>query len=432
MKKPFRSLFGGRPAFGGFLAGVALGGAAFAGAPAWLRSRDQAALPRQPGAAARARSAAVLPRVRTAALAGTRRTQQLDQKGLERLFRRLTLHQKIGQMLMFAFHGTSVNRKTQRLIDGYALGGLVLFRRNMVSRSQMHSLTTRLQRAAMDRTGGVGLFLAVDQEGGAVSQLPPGLAGRSPSAARLGRSGIEATRREARRTAEVFRSAGLNMNLAPCLDVLTVPSNPVLPGRTFGRTPDRVAAHGCEYVRTLQEGGIIATAKHFPGHGATASDSHKLLPRVSLPFRKWEEEHLYPFRMAIAEAGLDAVMTGHIAYRFAGAGGPVDGGRPATLSPYFITRVLRRHLDFQGVIVTDSLNMAAVSKRYPWPQAVRNAVLAGADVLLIPEDPDRHMVAWETLRDSAERDPRFRARIDESVRRILRLKLKYGLLYAES
>lgn len=436
MKEPSPSWLCSRTAFGGFLAGLALGIAVIGwpAAQSWLGNRKNSSRSEKAGrqASRKVRPPAILPQVQTPSLAESDRTRMMDREAFERLFRRLTLHQKIGQMLMFAFHGTSLTPTTKRLIDDYALGSLVLFRRNMVGQSQVHSLTTELQRTALRRTGGIGLFLAVDQEGGAVSQLPPAMIGRTPSATRLGRMRVEATQREAQRTAEIFRSTGLNMNLAPSLDVLTVPSNPVLPGRTFGRTPELVASRGCEYIRTLQAGGVVATAKHFPGHGATTTDSHKQLPQVRLPFSEWEADHLTPFREAIAEAGLDAVMTGHIAYHFAGDARSVDGGWPATLSPYFVTRVLRQHLDFQGVIVTDSLNMYAVSKRFPWPQAVRNAVLAGADILLIPEDPDRHHVAWETLRKEAQVDPQFRARIDASVRRILLLKLKYGLLYGEN
>lgn len=348
---------------------------------------------------------------------------------VERILGRLTLEQKIGQMLMVGCGEKTVTPALQGLLRACPAGAVVLFRHNIAGRQQVSRLAAALQRLSRAGTG-VGLLIATDQEGGRVVRLPRAWTGPegAVSARELGQSDISRTALAAERTAAAFRSAGLNMNLAPVLDVLTHPSNQALQGRTFGEEPERVTRHGCAYIRRLQERGVVATAKHFPGHGATGSDSHDVLPRVSLLREQWRTQHLAPFRAAVREAGVDAVMAGHVSYRFTDDPRPVDGGVPASLSPYFLEGVLRQELGFQGIVLTDDLNMAAVSRTYGGGSSVLQAVAAGADMLMISGTAVRQEAALRALRGAALSGKIRPERIDASVRRILRVKQRYGLL----
>jgi len=219
-----------------------------------------------------------------------------------------------------------------------------------------------------------------------------------------------------------LRLLGFNMNLAPVLDVNSNPSNPVIGIRSYGEKPELVAELGSWYVRGLQEQGVIAVAKHFPGHGDTQSDSHYSMPAVNADTKRLEEVELMPFRQAMA-AGLDAIMTAHIALpRIA-----ETPDTPATLSHVVLGDILRKRLGFDGLVLTDGLEMQGIIQRYGAGRAAVMAVLAGADMTMVLWMPDMKEQVYASLLAAARSGEITRDRLDASVRRVLTVKARRGL-----
>lgn len=350
---------------------------------------------------------------------------------LESRLQRMTLEEKIGQMFMVGIPGVSVTSETIALLRDYHIGGVILFKRNMRSLRQTVQLNAQMQRLSAQYNAGLQLFIATDQEGGRVTTLNPALRGNYsfPSAEALGRfHDARRTIEAATHAAATLRRLGLNMNLAPVLDVLTEPKNPIIRGRAFGANPHTVIQHGRAYIQTLQHYGVLATAKHFPGHGATTKDSHHALPLIRMPFHQWTTVHLPPFRAAV-EAQVAAIMTAHVAYEFPDAPQPRAHRTPATFSKYFITEILREHLAYEGLVITDCMLMRAVQISQPdWRRAVLSAVDAGVDIILISSNLPRFYAAYAALERAVHTGELPETRLDESVRRILRTKVRYSLL----
>ncbi|MHB0935568.1 MAG: beta-N-acetylhexosaminidase [Armatimonadota bacterium] len=342
----------------------------------------------------------------------------------EQVLAGMTLEQKAGQMLMIGFDGKSA--KGIEPIGGRCHpGGIVLFRRNIDDASQLTQLIADAQATAYARDG-AGLLVAIDQEGGRVAQLLSPLCKRFPANRDWGNvydfspeSALIGVQAQARETAATFRRYGINMNLAPVLDVQAVEQKTVIGTRSYGDDPEVVATLGGEYIRALQHEDILATAKHFPGHGATLDDSHADLPVIDAADGRIDAA-LQPFREAIA-AGVEAIMTGHIVYS------AVDT-YPATLSYEWLTRRLRGEMRYQGLIVTDSMGMGAIVKNYRFDQAVVTAVNAGVDIILIATGDDYQRAAGDAIVKAVQNGEITELRLDDSVRRILYYKARHGLL----
>lgn len=319
---------------------------------------------------------------------------------------------------MIGFPGPAPSQVLLDLVrEGVA--GVVYFRRNLAGGpAGAARLTGDLQAAAL-AAGRPPLLVAADQEGGLVARLRAPFT-EYPGAEALGVVADEGlAERFGRATAAELRAVGITVDFAPVVDVLTNPSNPVMAGRTFGSDPARVGRLGAAVVRGLQAGGVAACAKHFPGHGDTDEDSHLALPVVRQDRARLEAVELPPFAAAVAE-GVAMVMTAHVVYP------ALDATRPATLSPAIIDGLLRRRLGFDGVVVTDDLEMAAIAARFGWDEAAVMAVEAGCDLLLISRDADRQRRAIEAL-GHALADGRLSAdRVAASVDRIARLRARFA------
>lgn len=331
----------------------------------------------------------------------------------------MTLEQKIGQLFQIRIDGDVLADGQRQLIRDRHIGGIIYFQWNGNLNDPVRTahLSNDLHACALGENGdGIPLLISMDQEGGRVTRITGG--SHFPGNMALGAAG-EAwiTRLAAQTMAAEVRAVGANMDLAPVLDVNNNPDNPVIGVRSFGEQAGLVSAMGSAYVQGLHDSGIIATGKHFPGHGDTSVDSHTGLPVVTYDFSTLDTVHGKPFRDAIA-AGLDAIMTAHIVVT------SLDPGRPATLSPAVIDGYLRGDLGFDGVVMTDSMGMAGITAGYGVGEAAVLAIKAGVDLLSLPPNLDAAMDAVQAAVLAGEIS---RERLDESVARILRLKRRAGL-----
>ena len=330
----------------------------------------------------------------------------------------MTLREKVGQLFMVGFLGTSVTPDLASFIKKYKPGGVILFSRNLESVEQMVDLTNDLQACNPHSP----LVISIDQEGGRVSRLPKGFT-IFPPCSLLGRcNSTELAYAAAATIAKELRAVGVNMNMAPVLDVNSNPDNPVIGDRAFGTTPDVVCELGLATVAGLQDSRVVACGKHFPGHGDTNTDSHKELPVVEASRDRLEAIEFPPFRRAV-QRGVASLMTAHVLYR------ALDPELPATLSPAIITDFLRRELQYDGVVLTDDLEMLAIIDHYGIEDAAVRAVLAGCDVLLICKDRDREIAAVEAVEQAVTSGTISTERLDLSVARITRLKDRFVAPY---
>jgi len=326
-----------------------------------------------------------------------------------------TLQDKLGQMLICGFDGKQPTVGIASLIRDYKLGGIVYFRRNIGSNDEIAALSAKLQAIAAEASN-VPLTIAVDQEGGMVARIDGDVA-LMPGNMAIGATENEKYAYEtARVTGAELRELGINMNFAPCLDVNNNAANPVIGVRSFGEVPEIVALLGKAAIAGYQASGVAPCAKHFPGHGDTTADSHYELPVVAHSVERLNEVELAPFRAAIA-AEADAIMTAHVrfpAYE--------PSGVPATLSRSVLTGLLREELGYEGVIVTDCLEMKAISEGVGVAKGAVMAVQAGADLVLVSHLYERQKAAFEALYAAVLAGEISEARIDASVARILRMK----------
>jgi beta-N-acetylhexosaminidase len=328
----------------------------------------------------------------------------------------MSLEQKVGQLFMCGFDDTRPNEPILRLICEYHIGGVNYFRRNVRTTGQVAALSAGLQQASA-----IPLLVSIDQEGGMVAGIEEGVTLMPGNMALGATRDIEAVCKAALIAGTELRALGINMDFAPCLDINNNPDNPVIGVRSYGESPNLVADMGSAAVKGYREAGVIATVKHFPGHGDTEADSHHELPLVAHDRRRLHEVELVPFKQAIA-SGVDSVMTAHVIF-------PAYEPRnvPATLSRNILTGLLREELGFDGVITTDCLEMNAISQGVGVGQGAVMAVEAGADLVLISHQISLQVEGIEAVLEAVRQGRISEARIDESVERLLRLKEKYGL-----
>ncbi|QNE77189.1 glycoside hydrolase family 3 protein [Streptomyces finlayi] len=355
---------------------------------------------------------------------------------LGRLVSRMTLEEKVGQLFVMRVYGHSATdpdqadidanlteigvRTAAELISTYHVGGIIYFAwaHNTRDPHQIAELSNGIQRAGLAERTPVPLLISTDQEHGIVCRVgePATL---MPGAMALGAGGSLSDARLAGRIAGAELAAiGIRQNYAPDADVNVNPANPVIGVRSFGSDPQSVAGLVAAQVKGYQSAGIAATAKHFPGHGDTNTDSHTGIPYIHHTREQWAELDAPPFRAAIA-AGIDSIMTAHIVVP------ALDASEdPATLSRPILTGVLRDELGYDGVVVTDALNMEGVRTKYGDDRVPVLALKAGVDQLLNPPDL---AVAWNAVLAAVKSGEISEARIEESILRILRLKAKLGL-----
>jgi beta-N-acetylhexosaminidase len=347
-------------------------------------------------------------------------TQEQEQQSawVEETLREMTIEERVGQLLMPDLTGTLLHEESEQYtrlvhsVERLGVGGFIVYNGDAFTTA---ALTNRLQRRAR-----IPLIFASDFEGGVGMQLRGGT--RLPRAMALAATGdTESAAAAARITAREGRAIGIHVNFYPVLDVNNNPANPIINTRAFSDEPEMVAHWGTAFIRAAQDEGQIATAKHFPGHGDTALDSHILLPTLDAPRERLEHTELAPFRDAVRR-GVRAVMTAHIFVPALDT--EANEARPATFSPALVDGILRCEFGFDGLIFTDALSMGAVADLCESGEAAVRAVEAGCDVVLYPVDVEASHAA---LCAAVASGRLTRERIDESARRILLAKAWCGL-----
>ncbi len=332
---------------------------------------------------------------------------------------RMGIDEQIGQLLMVGFPGKEPTPEVLDLIRAGHVGGIILFSRNLGSRRQILQLTSALQEVAREARHPYPLLIAIDQENGIVRRTGSATTCFPGNMALGAIHSQAATEAVARATGQELRALGITMNLAPDVDISNNPANPVIGVRSFGSNPELVARLGTNAVMGYRAAGVVATLKHFPGHGDTDVDSHMALPVVPFDIERLEAVELKPFRRAI-EAGAEtlAVMTAHVAV-------PAITGSstlPATLAPEVINGLLRTQIGFDGVVITDCLEMRAISAGVGIAGGAVGALQAGADVVLISHRYDRQMAGLTAIREAVEQGDLSASVVQAAAARVLRLK----------
>lgn len=325
----------------------------------------------------------------------------------------MTLQEAIGQLFILGFEGSQPSSDLETFVRDLTPGGLILFGRNLGSPEEIATLTNSLQEVSP-----TPLFFAIDQEGGKVARLQAPFT-RWPSAETIGAVGsMELTTAIAASMGRELMAVGVNMNMAPVLDVLTNPANPVMAGRSYGSDPHMVAQHGIAFFRGLTAQGVIAVGKHFPGHGDTTVDSHVALPIVPHDLDRLSAAELVPFAAAIS-ADIPALMTAHLLI-------PVlDQELPATLSRRILTDLLRERMGFHGLVISDDLLMQGIADSTSPGEAAVRFLEAGGDLMLICHDQAAQRQALRAVAEAVETGRLSEARIRVSCDRIARVKAQY-------
>ncbi len=324
------------------------------------------------------------------------------------------LYRQCARMFMVGFPGTELDPDFLALVkDG--IFGAILFKRNVGTAEQTAALIRRMKEAA-----GRPFIVSVDQEGGRVARMRGAPFTAIPTMRQLGEHGDEAlVERVGRLLAFELRAVGYDWDFAPVLDVDTNPANPVIGDRSFSRDAQKVSRFGVALARGLEAGGVASSGKHFPGHGDTSQDSHLTLPRLPHDLKRLREVELVPFR-GYADAKLASLMTAHVLFD------AIDEGIPATMSRKVLGGLLREELGFEGVVVSDDLEMKAIADNYSVPEAAVRGTEAGVDLFLICHRADRQRAAIEALVKAVESGRIDKSRIEEANRRLDVLERKFA------
>lgn len=358
-------------------------------------------------------------------ISGTKNNQNTDIKArAEELMANMSLGDKIAQMFIITPEAlTDVSPVTEALdhtknsYNTYPVGGIIYFEQNILSPDQLSRMSQNIQKYSLKRTG-VQAFISTDEEGGRVARLADNAAMGIPNVGAMRNIGNSGSTDKAYQTGVIIGNYllqnGINMDFAPVADVDTDSNQSVVGDRAFGSDPQIVAKMAASEIKGLKDSGVSPVLKHFPGHGATVGDTHTDYAYTGKTIEEMRECELIPFQEGI-EAGCEIVMVGHIS-----APNVIGDNTPSSMSEEIITNILREELGFKGIVVTDALNMGAIIKNYTSDVVAVKAVEAGVDMLLMPEN---FKAAYQSLMSAVAGGTITEERIDESVRRILELKL---------
>lgn len=330
----------------------------------------------------------------------------------------MTIEEKVGQMFIMGFEGYEMDENITTMLIEKHLGGVILFSKNIDSIDQTRSLIRDLEAT---NTSKIKLFMSLDEEGGIVSRIPKEL-GSFEGAYQVGAvNDLDYAFNHGKAIGEAVKGLGFNMNFAPVLDVNSNPNNPVIGVRAFSSDSQVVKLIGTQVFKGIDAAGVISVGKHFPGHGDTDVDSHFGLPIISKTKEELEKIELIPFRYAVKE-GIPAIMVSHLFLP------KLDDNDVATMSKAIVTDLLRKSLNFKGVVITDDMIMEGAKVKYTTDQGAVKAIEAGVDVIIISTGYDEQQAAINKVISSVKEGTINEDRINESVDRILNLKLKYNMI----
>ena len=347
--------------------------------------------------------------------------EQIKAETINQILADMTIEEKVGQLLMMDFRKnaddtdmTVLSEDAAQQIADYHLGGVILFAENLDTMEQSQMLVNQMQAAA-----DMELFIGIDEEGGMVSRLDKSQIPHVsiPNAAQM-QGDIAQAKQAGADIGTVLSKIGVNVDFAPVADVYTNPENTVIGERAYGTDANTVADMATAFMQGLEAQGVKAVAKHFPGHGDTATDSHDGMAISNHDLTRLQDVEFVPFSRLVQE-GIDFVMVGHITMPQV-----TEDGLPASLSPQAIA-LLRENIGFDGIVITDAMNMGAIVSYYPDGQAAVQAIQAGVDIVLMPADLE---AAYLALLDAVGKGEISQTRLDESVRRILEVKYDCGML----
>ncbi|MCP4179941.1 MAG: glycoside hydrolase family 3 protein [bacterium] len=363
----------------------------------------------------------------------------------EQIISGMTVREKIGQIIMMDFRNwgkdnngeyipfTKMNSTVSEIINKYNLGGIALFKENTAAPEQIINLVNDIKKSSK-----IGILLGIDQEGGIVTRLQTGT--DMPGNMSLGASNSsEITKEVARAIGNELNSLGINLNFAPTIDVNSNPRNPIIGVRSFSCSPEIVSKLGVAYIEGLKKSSVLSCIKHFPGHGNTAVDTHIGLATVDNSLNELEEIDLKPFKDAI-NSGADSIMIAHVIVPALDDSKQLSKkdnktiGNPATLSHKIITKLLKYKFGFKGLIITDALDMKAISDNFGSEEATVRTILAGSDMAVMPikvwdkEDIYKLDELFLSLEKLYNNNPTFKARVNESVDKIISLKINKKII----
>lgn len=338
-------------------------------------------------------------------------TQDPDSRYREML-ESMTPEEKIGQLLVVGYPS---REEAEKAIRDHKVGGFVLFRRNFETFDDLFEITRELKE--QNRENPLPLWIALDEEGGTVSRLPAGKT-PIPGARKVGSfDDVELTRSTGRVIGREMAAAGANLDFAPVVDIVDNPENEFMLKRSYGSTAEMVSRHGAAFLEGLNEAGIRGCAKHFPGHGATSVDSHKGMPVIHSTLEEWLQKDAVPFQQMI-DSGVDMIMVGHLAYP------NIDpSGLPASMSAVFLQDQLRDRMGYQGLIITDDIEMKGYPQGEERKEAVITSFLAGIDLFAIGQTTQIQEEVLDALKLGIETGRITQERLDESVMRIIKAKV---------
>ncbi|MBV7504399.1 beta-N-acetylhexosaminidase [Bacillus sp. sid0103] len=340
-----------------------------------------------------------------------------EQQSISDMIAGMSLDEKIGQMIIAGITGTSMDTNTKNLLTKDKVGGIIFYKYNLVNPTQAVQLVNQLKS---ESDPNLPILLGVDQEGGRVTRLPGGLINFPPNKEIGAINNSQFSYHVGTMLGKELKGFGFNLDFAPVLDINSNPNNPVIGDRSFGNTSEIVSKLGIQTFKGIQSQKIIPTIKHFPGHGDTSVDSHLELPIVNKGLKQLNELELIPFEQAI-NSGADVVMVAHILLP------KLDADFPSSMSRNIITGVLRKQLDFSGVVITDDMTMGAIIDHYSIGKASVESVKAGSDIILVGHGYNHIVETISSLKTAVQKGEITEQRINESVSRILKLKKKYEI-----
>ncbi len=330
----------------------------------------------------------------------------------------LTLEEKIGQMFMVGMPGTEIDDITRELITKYKIGGIILYRKNILSLDHFVSLLNRLRE--LNKNNKVPLMIGIDQEGGRVNRMPMQINNLANAKLIANVGGPDLCYKSGKVLGEMLAEFNININFAPVLDIGGFRDNHPLGNRCLGEKPEDVSKNGIALMNGIKYNNVISTIKHFPGHGASRIDSHIFMPTVYKSVKRLKNEDMLPFINAI-KSGADSIMIGHLLIA------DVNSIYPASLSERVITKILRKDIGYNGLVITDDLSMKGITLLFGITHATMKAISAGADIVMINKEHKSKIRIINNLNKVGKRSNTVLNRINESVSRILSMKEKYNI-----